>query len=359
VALHQSSRNSGVVHAGIHYAPGSLKAKLSSRGRQMLRDFCRHHMLPYEQCGQLIVARNRRDEIQLQNLYERGLRNKVPGLRWLCGSTIGDIEPHAVGRASVHSPVTAITDFHAISQTLALEIQRQGGEILTGCEVLGIRSNGHDALVMTAAGGFTFDQLVICAGLHADRLAVMAGEGRHPLIVPFRGDYMVLQPNRSHLVRGLIYPVPDPRYPFLGIHVTKTISGTVLLGPSAVLATAREGYSAGIFDRTDVRDLLRSSGFRRLARKHWRAGGRELYRTLNRRSFVREVRSYLPDISYGDLQKGPSGVRAQAVTARGDLLDDFCISQTANITNVRNAPSPGATSALAIADLIAEKILKS
>jgi L-2-hydroxyglutarate oxidase LhgO len=358
VGTHQTGHNSGVVHAGIYYKPGSLKAQLCGSGRRMLHDFCTEHRLPYQECGKVLVATNEREESALTDLYERGLANGVQGLTYLSATELKQIEPHAAGRRALHSPATAITDFATVTRKLAEVIHEAGGRVLTNSQVIRMNVTPEKVVVDTPSFSYTFDHVVVCAGLQTDEVAGMAGDGPNPQVIPFRGDYMQLKPERNHLVRGLIYPVPDPRYPFLGVHLTQTIERGVLVGPSAILAGAKEGYRTTSFNRTEFMRALRWQGFRRLARKHWRAGAVELYKTIDRRAFVREARRFVPELSYKDVVKAPSGVRAQAVSASGDLVDDFWINSLPPVTNVRNAPSPGATSSLAIGERIADAILE-
>jgi L-2-hydroxyglutarate oxidase LhgO len=356
VALHQTGRNSGVVHAGIYYKPGSLKARLCSSGRLMLREFCIEYRIPYQECGKVLVATNPREISALGDLFERGAANHVPRLTYLSATELREVEPYAVGQRALHSPVTAITDFAAIARKLAELVTEAGGRVLTNSRVVGMNTRGR-VVVHLQSSSCTFDHVVVCAGLQSDELARMAGDGPDPQIIPFRGEYMRLRSEREHLVRGLIYPVPDPRYPFLGIHLTRTIGRGVLLGPSAILAGAKEGYHRTSFDRTELTRALSWPGFRKMARRHWRAGVAELYKALNRRAFVGEARKLVRDLSYADVTSAPSGVRAQAVSAAGALIDDFWINAWPSVTNVRNAPSPGATSSLAIGEMIADAVL--
>ena len=358
VGLHQTGHNSGVVHAGIYYKPGSLKAELCRAGRKRLKEFCTEHRLPYLECGKILIATDRRELDALEDLFVRGKHNKVPGLTYLSPSELTQVEPHSRGLKALHSPSTAITDFSAVASKLADLVEDLGGKVLTGCEVVGSKIRDGQVVIDTPSGTYRFDRAVVCAGLHSDQVARLTGDGPDPQIVPFRGDYFRLRTERESLVRGLIYPVPDPRYPFLGIHLTRTINRGVLIGPSAILAGARQGYGVSSFDREELAQTLRWVGFRKLARRHWRAGAGELYRTLNRRAFVAQARRFVPELSYRDVERGPSGVRAQAVSATGDLVDDFWISAMPPVINVRNAPSPGATSSLAIGDAIATAVLE-
>jgi L-2-hydroxyglutarate oxidase LhgO len=357
VALHQTGRNSGVVHAGIYYAPGSLKARLCRRGVELLRAYCAEHELPYDECGKLVVALDASELERLRELERRGTANGTPGLRWVEGDEVRAIEPHAAGIAGLHSPTTAITDYHAVAESFAADVRRAGGTVLLSTPVTGIRVAGGRARVEAGGDGFELDRLVICAGLQSDRVARLAGDERDPQIVPFRGEYHRLAPGREHLVRGLLYPVPDPAYPFLGVHFTRRIAGGVDVGPNAVLAFAREGYRRRDLSATDLTETLRSRGFRVLARNNWRKGARELRGSLLKRAFAAEARRYVPEVTAADLRPAPAGVRAQALDPDGSLVDDFRITRIGPVTAVRNAPSPGATSSMAIAEHIAAEAL--
>jgi L-2-hydroxyglutarate oxidase LhgO len=355
LALHQTARNSGVVHAGIYYVPGSLKARVCRRGAALLRDLCAERGVPFESCGKLVVALTPEELPRLERLAERAHANGVPGLRSLDAAQLRAIEPHAAGVAALHSPETAITDFRAVALALADELRERGGGVRTGVEVNRVRSAGgptRGAAMVELMGGdeLRADRVIVCAGLHADRLARRSGEDPAPRIVPFRGEYWELVPERRALVNGLIYPVPDPALPFLGIHLTRTIDGRVLIGPNAVLALARDGYARGTVRRRDLGETLAWAGSWRLMRRHWRAGLDELRRSLSKRAFVAEARRYLPALRPQDAVRAGTGVRAQAVDRDGTLVDDFRIGGDARVTWIRNAPSPGATSSLAIAE---------
>jgi L-2-hydroxyglutarate oxidase LhgO len=356
IAHHQTGRNSGVVHAGIYYVPGSLKAQLCRRGGALLRDYCHDRALPYEECGKLIVALDESQIERLRELQRRGAANGVPDLRWLEGAELADVEPHARAVAGLHSPTTAITDYGAVSAAFAEDVRAAGGSIRLGAEVTDVRV-GDAARVTLPGEELEFDRLVVCAGLHGDRLARRAGDEREPTIVPFRGEYYRLAPAREGLVRGLLYPVPDPAYPFLGVHFTRRVGGGVDVGPNAVLALAREGYRRRDVRLADVTETLRSPGFRALARKHWRMGVRELRGSFSKAAFAAEARRYVPELATADLVPGPAGVRAQALDPDGSLVDDFRITRIGPVTAVRNAPSPGATSSIAIAEHIAERVI--
>jgi L-2-hydroxyglutarate oxidase LhgO len=350
VAVHQTGRNSGVVHAGIYYAPGSLKARLCRRGAELLEAYCTERGIPLERCGKLVVALDESELDRLRELERRGRENGVPGLRWLTGDELREIEPHAAGVAGLHSPATGITDYRAVAAALAEDIRAAGGAVRLGAEVTSIRVAGAEARVVAGGDAYAFDRLVLCAGLQSDRVARLAGDEREPRIVPFRGEYYSLRPGAEQLVRGLLYPVPDPAYPFLGVHFTKRIRGGVDVGPNAVLALAREGYRRRDVRVGDVVDTLRSRGFRTLARKHWRMAVRELRGSLSKEAYAAEARRYVPEVSAADLIPAPAGVRAQALDRDGSLVDDFRIHHVGPVVAVRNAPSPGATSSLAIAE---------
>jgi (S)-2-hydroxyglutarate dehydrogenase len=358
VARHQTGHNSGVVHAGIYYAPGSLKARLCRLGATQLSAYCREREIAYEECGKLVVAVDDGEVGRLRELERRAAANGVPGVRWLEGDELRTVEPHAAGVAGLHSRTTAITDFSAVARAFRDDVEASGGSVVLDAAVTAIRSTA-DTVLVSAGEEHEFDRLVVCAGLQSDRLGRLAGDERDPVIVPFRGEYHRLAPGRESLVRGLLYPVPDPAYPFLGVHFTRRVSGGVDVGPNAVLAFAREGYRRRDIRWGDVRATLGSAGFRRLARRHWRMGMRELRGSLSRRAFAAEARRYLPELQTEDLVRAPAGVRAQAVDPDGSLVDDFRIRHLGRVTVVRNAPSPGATSSMAIADHIAREVLSA
>ena len=357
IARHQTGRNSGVVHAGIYYAPGSLKASLCRRGLTMLRDFCATHGLAYEECGKVVVAIEPRELEPLRRLAERAAANGVPGLRWLEQAELAEIEPHVRGIAGLHSPQTAIVDFAAVARALAAEVAGHGGEIRTGTQVARVgRSGRRPAVELTDGTWLEADRIVVCAGLYGDRLARASGGPAEPRIIPFRGEYWMLPPERSGIVRGLIYPVPDPRLPFLGVHLTRKLDGTVWLGPNAVLALAREGYSRRQVRLRDVYDTVTWPGTVRMMRRYWRVGISELARSASKRAFVRDARRYVPALSEDDVVRAPAGVRAQALDRDGSLVDDFRLSVAGSVVWVRNAPSPAATSSLAIAEELFERV---
>jgi L-2-hydroxyglutarate oxidase LhgO len=358
VAVHQTGHNSGVVHAGLYYAPGSLKARLCTRGRGLLREFCAEHGLAYDECGKLVVARGDGDLPALREIQRRATENGVPGLRWLSGAELAGIEPAAVGTAALHSPHTAIVDYVAVARAMAGELRATGHEVRLGFEVTELRRElGGGVVVCSADEAFAVDRLVICAGLQSDRVARLAGDEEGPAIVPFRGEYYRLVPAREHLVRGLIYPVPDPRYPFLGVHFTRRVGGGVDIGPNAVLALAREGYTWGRVRPGELLATVAWPGLRPLARQHWRMGLREFRGSLSKKAFLAAAQEYVPAVTADDVGKAPAGVRAQAVDRDGSLVDDFRIHQVGPVVAVRNAPSPAATSALAIGEHVAERVL--
>ncbi len=359
VGFHQTGHNSGVVHAGLYYAPGSLKATLCHRGMTLLRDYCAERGLPYVECGKLVVARDDRELARLGDIEARATANAVPGLRRLSGRELQEIEPHVAGVAALHSPRTAIADFVAITRGYAADVTAERGTLLLGQEVRAIEARGSEVRVSAAGGAaLAFDRLVVCAGLQSDRVARLAGDDDGPAIIPFRGEYLRLKPARAELVRGLIYPVPDPALPFLGVHFTRRVDGTVDIGPNAVLALSREGYRRSAVTPRDVAATLRWPGFHRLVRRHWRSGVRELHGSLSRRAFLREARAFVPELRDADVERAPAGVRAQAVDRDGSLVDDFRISRLGRVVAVRNAPSPAATSSLAIAEYVADLALE-
>ena len=352
VARHQSGHNSGVVHAGIYYLPGSAKATLCRRGVVLLHSYCSERGLPWDARGKLVIARDEAEVGRLRELERRAVANGVPGVRWLDVPAIRELEPDVAGRAALFSPTTAIVDYPAIARSYADDVGRHGGQVRTGTPVSGVRRDG-DTVEVTAAGrAYRLSRLVICAGLQADLLAAAAGDEPAPEIVPFRGEYLRLRPHARGRVRHLIYPVPDPAYPFLGVHLTPRIDGEADLGPNAVLALAREGYRRQDVTWDQISRLARSAAFRRLARRNWRAGVHEMHGSLSRRTYLAEARSYLPWLEPGDVMPAPAGVRAQAVDPDGSLVDDFRINRIGPVTTVRNAPSPAATASLAIAEHI-------
>ncbi|KAA1421036.1 L-2-hydroxyglutarate oxidase [Nocardioides humilatus] len=360
LAAHQTGHNSGVVHAGIYYRPGSLKAELCARGRDLIRDYCVEHDLPYEECGKLVVAVDQGEVPRFDALERTAGENQVPGLRRIGPEEIREIEPHAVGLAALHSPRTAITDYVAIARRMAQEVEEAGGQVLLGTEVTDVFRSGRGSRLQVAAGDQVHhaDHVVLCAGLQSDRLGRRVDGQREPRIVPFRGEYLRVVGPKQDLVRGMVYPVPDPRYPFLGVHFTRRVGGGLEVGPNAVLALDREAY--GVRPGLDLRDALATlthPGFWRMARTHWRTGVREVRGSLSTSSYLRTAQRYVPEIGPADVERAGAGVRAQAVARDGSLLDDFAIVSTERVTSVRNAPSPAATSSLAIAEYVVDRLV--
>jgi L-2-hydroxyglutarate oxidase LhgO len=357
VASHQSGHNSGVIHAGLYYEPGSLKATLCQEGKRDLEAYCEAAGIAIERTGKLVIATDEGELPRFAALHERALANGVPGLEEIGPERIAELEPHATGIRALWSPSTAIVDFRRVAAAYADDVERRGGHVETGRAVTGLMRRGDEMIVSTPRGEVVAHRVIACAGLHADRLAAMApdGEGQAevPRIVPFRGDYYTLRPEARHLVRGLIYPVPDPRFPFLGVHLTKRIDGQVLAGPNAVLATAREGYRRRDLGARDLAETIASPGFLPLARPSWRTGAAELWSDWSRRPFLADLRRYAPALAAEHLVFGPSGVRAQALGRDGRLVDDFLLGGSDKVLHVLNAPSPAATSSLAIGRVLA------
>lgn len=349
LASHQTGHNSGVIHAGIYYAPGSLKAKLCVQGAQDMYEHCAQHGIPVQRCGKLIVALDRSELAGLSELHRRATANGVGGLRMLRAEEIAEIEPHAAGVAALHSPVTGIVDFAAVARSYADEIAQAGGELVPGCEVHRARDGRSSVLIEHASGSTEAGCAIFCAGAWSDRLAVASGADPDPRIVPFRGAYLRLRPARRDLVRGLIYPVPDPRLPFLGVHLTRTIGGEVLVGPTALLAAARDAYRLSRVRAADLWQTATWPGSWRMIARWWRTAAGELHQALDSRAIVRSAARYLPGLQPQDVEPAFAGIRAQALARDGSLVDDFVFSRTRRTLHVRNAPSPGATSSLAIA----------
>ena len=358
VAAHQTGHNSGVIHAGIYYSPGSQKANFCSAGGSMLRAYCDERGIPYEMCGKVIVATDDSEIPRLEDLHRRGTANGAKGLQVIGRERLMELEPHAAGVRAIFSPNTGIIDFSAVSRAYASDLTSAGGELMTGAEVVSIARRDGRLVLETTAGEISAANIINCAGLHADRIAGMMGV-KGVRIIPFRGEYFSLTPQRASLVRGLIYPVPDPGLPFLGVHFTKRIGGSVEAGPNAVLALAREGYRKTSFSVRDVLDLATYPGFWRMSASHWQTGLHEMYRSRMKASFVRSLQKLVPEIEAEDLHEPGAGVRAQAVDRKGRLLQDFSIAQSEDAVHVLNAPSPGATSSLAIGRHIADLAGKS
>jgi (S)-2-hydroxyglutarate dehydrogenase len=352
IAAHQSGHNSGVVHAGIYYAPGSLKARLCVRGGSLLREFCQKHDVRLRELGKLVVASSAAELGGLAEIERRARANGVPGIRRVARTEIAEIEPYVRGVAALHSPHTASVDFTGMCQALAREITSADGTIRLGTRIRSLSEGAFGATVRSDAGAWTFDQLIVCAGLTGDNLAAQVGGLAGMRIIPFRGEYYELRPAARHRVRGMVYPVPDPRYPFLGVHLTRDVDGGVHVGPNAVLALALEGYRWRDIRLRDLRDIASWPGTWRLIGRHWRNGVREMTDSLVKRRYLANVRTYLPQLQPADLVRSAAGVRAQAVRRDGGLVDDFVLQQAGRVMLVRNAPSPAATSSLAIAEHI-------
>ncbi len=359
LATHQTGHNSGVLHAGLYYAPGSLKARLCREGKADVEAFAEAHDIPFDHCGKLVVALDDGELPRLAALRERALANGVPGLEDVGRERILEIEPHAAGIQGLWSPGTGIIDFRRVALAIADEITARGAEIATSWPASDIDIRGAEVVVRGPDGDDRVASLAVaCAGLHADRLARMTGDDDDPRIVPFRGDYYTLDPSAVGLVRGLIYPVPDPRFPFLGVHFTRRIDGAVWAGPNAVLAFAREGYRRRDVRVRDLASTVGYRGFQRLAARYLRTGLGEMWRDVWKPAFVRELQRYVPEIRSDQLRFGPSGVRAQALARDGSMVDDFSLGGRGRVLHVRNAPSPAATSSLAIGRVLATTALE-
>jgi (S)-2-hydroxyglutarate dehydrogenase len=355
LAAHQTSHSSGVIHAGIYYAPGSLKARLCVEGSRLLYVYCDEAGIEARREGKLIIAAEESELLRLDELERRGRANQVPGLRRVPGDEIAEIEPHARGIGALHSPGTGVVDFARVATAFAADVAAAGGAVVTGCEVRGLAPRGGGVAVQHTGGSTDAGLMISCAGAWSDRLAVASGAPAEPRIVPFRGAYLRLRPERRELVRASIYPVPDPELPFLGGHLTRGIDGDVLLGPSALMVGARDAYRVGRVRWRDLASNLTWPGTWRLAGRFWRTGLAELRHMASRRAFVGELRRFVPELDPADVLPGPSGVRAQAVDRDGRLVDDFVVHRTECALHVRNAPSPAATSSLALAKLIADQ----
>jgi len=353
---HQTGRSSGVIHAGIYYEPGSLKARLCVEGARELYAYCDERGIPYERSGKLVVAAGESELGRLDELERRGRANQVPGLRRLGGEEIAEIEPHARGVAALHSPQTGVVDFVAVAESYAEDVRRAGGSIHTGAAVAGAEAGNGRIALRHSRGTTSAGAAVFCAGLWSDRLAVACGAPADPRIVPFRGGYLRLPPEAAKLVRANVYPVPEPDLPFLGAHLTRTMAGDVLIGPSALMAPARDAYRLATLRPRDLAQTLAWPGTWRLAGKHWRAALSEAHHAASRRSFVAEAARFVPELRGVKAKPGPAGIRAQALGRDGKLVDDFVVHRTERAIHVRNAPSPAATSSLALARLIADEL---
>jgi L-2-hydroxyglutarate oxidase len=357
IARHQSLRNSGVIHSGVYYRPGSLKAQFARAGARALLEFCDEHEIAYELCGKLIVATSEEELPRLADLEARAVANGVQ-LRRLDLREVHEVEPHVTAVAALHLPETGVVDFQSVACAYRHIVEEQGGELRLGTRVVGIESGRTGKVVVTNRGAVETRYVVNCAGLHSDRVAALDGVPLPVRIVPFRGEYYELTPERRGLVRALVYPVPEPQFPFLGVHLTRTIDGAVHAGPNAVLSLKREGYRKRDVDLRDLRDVFSYSGFWRLAARHGLEGARELHRSLSRRAFARALQRLVPELRSADLVPAPAGVRAQALLPDGRLADDFVIVDGERSSHLLNAPSPGATASLLIGQTLAERALQ-
>jgi (S)-2-hydroxyglutarate dehydrogenase len=359
VAQHQTGHNSGVIHAGIYYKPGTLKARLCVAGGAELVRYCDEKSIPYQLCGKLIVATEESELARLAELERRAAANGCRGIRMVGPDELRDIEPHCRGVRALWSPNTGIVDYGVVARSYADDIRAAGGDIRTEHAVTAIERSAEQTVVRTNRGDFAARSVIACAGVYSDRVARLSGASKFPLIAPFRGDYFVLRPASRKLVRTNIYPVPDPQFPFLGVHFTPRISGDVWLGPNAVLAFSREGYRFRDVQPRDMFDLFTSPGFLKFARKNWRTGVDEMARALIKKRFLASLQRYVPELTEDDLLPGPAGVRAQALTPAGEMVDDFSIDRQEGVLHVRNAPSPAATSSLQIGALIVNALAES
>jgi len=359
MAQHQTGHNSGVIHSGIYYAPGSLKAKNCVTGVQKLLTFCDENEIKYDLCGKVIVATSEAELPRLDELHRRGVANQVPGLEMIDRDRLLEIEPHSAGIRALYSPKTGIIDYTEVTRAYARHLTNSGGEITLGAKVESIHTASDHMHLATTKGDVETKHLINCAGLYSDAVARMMGLSLGLRIVPFRGEYYFLRPEAHGLVKGLIYPVPDPEFPFLGVHFTRTIHGGVEAGPNAVLALAQEGYTKTKFDAKELAGTLTYNGFWTMARKYWKTGFQEVYRSFSKDQFTKSLQRLVPEVTSADLTSGGAGVRAQAIEESGKLVDDFRIVETANAIHVLNAPSPGATASLSISEGILEMAEKS
>lgn len=356
VASHQSGHNSGVVHAGLYYEPGSLKARLCRRGVGLIRDYALANDVPYDECGKIVVALHEHEEQRLRDIYARAVANGVPDVRLIGPEEIRQIEPNAVGRLALHSPHTAIIDYAAVTRALIKDVKTAGGEVRLGTEILGMTNNDRGCAITTKDGTNTFDIVIACAGLQSDRIAGMAGGAEYPKIVPFFGQYSQLDSTHRDILNGLVYPVPDPAYPFLGVHLTKRVDGEMLVGPNAFLSFGRENYSGWKIGVKDSLNVATNPGFWRFAGQNMKAAVEEFTAVLSRKRFLSGAAEYVPALSGIESTPITRGIRAQAMDKDGTLVDDFVIEHVGRATLIRNAPSPGATSSLAIAEHILDVV---
>ena len=354
VAQHQTGHNSGVIHAGIYYAPGSQKANFCSTGGKLLRNFCDEHGIAYDMCGKLIVATDESEVPQLEELFRRGTENGAEGLKMVDQEEIREIEPYSAGVKAIFSPNTGIIDYFEVSQAYATNMRENGGDLLTDVEVVSIDNRDGLVYINTTTGTIVAKYVLNCAGLHADTVAKMMGVDIGVKIVPFRGEYFSIIPEKEHMVKGLIYPVPDPNMPFLGVHFTRRVNGSVEAGPNAVLAFAREGYKKTDINLRDTIGTFSYGGFWKMSAKYWKVGVSEQYRSLVKGVFVKSLQKLMPEITGDDLGDPGAGVRAQVIDSKGGLLQDFAIETSSNAIHVLSAPSPGATSSITISEYIVD-----
>ena len=357
LAAHQTGNNSGVLHSGLYYKPGSVKAQCAVQGLQQMLAFCRAHGIAHEQCGKIVVATSEAELPRLDNLWERGNANGLRGLRKLDRQEIAEIEPHASGLAAIHVPQEGIVDYPAVCEKLGELIRGAGGEIRLGTKLLQAAPQAGAWMLRTTGGAIATKFVVTCGGLHADRLVRAAGRQPRAKIVPFRGEYYQIRPDRQYLVRHLIYPVPDPKFPFLGVHFTRLVKGGVEAGPNAVLAFAREGYKWTTINPRDLAESLLFPGLWKFLAKYPSMCGYEIRRSFSKAEFTRSLQKLVPEIRAGDLERGGAGVRAQAMMPEGKLVEDFHFEEDGGMVHVINAPSPAATASLAIGQMISEKVL--
>jgi L-2-hydroxyglutarate oxidase len=358
VAKHQTGNNSGVIHSGLYYKPGSLKAKNCIHGYNLLVDFCSKNEIPYELCGKIVVATEPRELPLLKNLFDRGQQNGLQNLKNLKAEELKEYEPHVTGLAGIFVPQTGIVDYKVVAVKYAELIRKKGGEIIFGEKVTGITSSNGETQVITTKANYQTKLVVNCAGLYSDKIARLTSQNINLKIIPFRGEYYKLKKEKESLVRNLIYPVPDPAFPFLGVHFTRMMRGGVEAGPNAVLAFAREGYKKSDINLAELGESLAWPGFQKVASKYWRTGFGEMYRSFSKAAFTKALQKLLPEIQESDLAEGGAGVRAQACDRTGGLIDDFMIIEETQAINVCNAPSPAATSSLSIGETVADLALK-
>jgi L-2-hydroxyglutarate oxidase len=358
VAAHQTGHNSGVIHSGLYYKTGSLKARNCVAGAASMKRFCRQHGVPFEECGKLVVATSPEEVPRLEQLHQRGIANGVPGLRMLDREQFREIEPHCDGISALDVPSTGIVDYKVVAQKYAELIESAGGEIVFRAKVLDLRQDGNFNIVETSAGSFRARYVINCAGLYSDTITRMAGVQTDLEIIPFRGEYYEVKPERRNLIKALIYPVPDPRFPFLGVHFTRRVNGSVEAGPNALLAFRREGYTGTSPDLSEAVEMLSFPGFRKMARRYWRMGLAEQYRSWVKAAFVKSLQKMVPELMESDLVQGGSGVRAQAVDSSGNLVDDFHFVHSKGMIHVCNVPSPAATASLEIGKEIVDMLAK-